>query len=162
MFNHAPEDYRCPFCAVARDEFMDDFPLTRPEDVIVRTELATALIPYAMWPNNPGNGLVIPNKHFENIYDLPLEYATEIHRLARALALAMKSVYGCSGVSTRQHNEPDGYQDVWHFHTHVIPRYKNDFLYPLYPFGLPMSDVERADFASQLRGFLELHPEVLS
>jgi histidine triad (HIT) family protein len=162
MFNHAPGDYRCPFCAVAQGEFTDDFPLTRPEDVIVRTELATALIPYAMWPNNPGNGLVIPNKHFENIYDLPLEYATEIHRLARALALAMKSVYGCSGVSTRQHNEPDGHQDVWHYHLHVFPRFKDDFLYPLYPFGRPMSDVERADFASQLRGFLELHPEVLA
>jgi histidine triad (HIT) family protein len=162
MFNHAPADYRCPFCAVARGDFTDDFPLTRPEDVIVRTKLATALICYGTWPNNAGNALVVPNQHFENIYDLPLEYATEIHRLARAIALAMKSEYGCSGVSTRQHNEPDGYQDVWHFHTHVIPRYRHDFLYPLYHLPRKMSDQQRAGFASQLRGFLELHPEVLS
>jgi histidine triad (HIT) family protein len=161
MFNHAPADYRCPFCAVARGDFTDDFPLTRPEDVIVRTDLATALICYGTWPNNAGNALVVPNQHFENIYDLPLEYATEIHRLARALAVAMRSVYGCSGVSTRQHNEPDGYQDVWHYHLHVFPRYKDDFLYPLYSFGRPMSDRQRAGLASQLRGFLELHPEVL-
>jgi histidine triad (HIT) family protein len=160
MFNHAPADYRCPFCAVARGEFTDDFPLSRPEDVIVRTDLATALVCHSTWPNNAGNALVVPNQHFENIYDLSLEYATEIHRLARVLSLAMKSVYGCSGVSTRQHNEPAGNQDVWHFHTHVFPRYTDDDLYKTD--RQASAEVERADFAKRLRDYLELPPEVLA
>ena len=41
----------------------------------------------------------------------------------------MKDAYGCDGVSTAQHNEPDGNQDVWHYHTHVFPRYQGDNLY---------------------------------
>ena len=162
MFNHAPENYRCPFCAISTDDFSDSFPLSRREDLIVRTQLATAFICLGTWPNIAGNALVIPNKHFENIYDLPLEHATEIHRLTRALALGMRSTYGCSGISTRQHNEPDGYQDVWHFHTHVIPRFKDDFLYPLYPFGQVAPAGQRADFAGRLRTYLEHHPEVLA
>ena len=44
-------------------------------------------------------------------------------------ALAMKAVFQCDGVSTRQHNEPAGYQDVWHFHVHVFPRFHGDSLY---------------------------------
>jgi diadenosine tetraphosphate (Ap4A) HIT family hydrolase len=42
--------------------------------------------------------------------------------------IAMRHTYGCDGISTRQHNEPAGYQDVWHFHLHVFPRYHGDVL----------------------------------
>lgn len=38
-------------------------------------------------------------------------------------------MYQCDGVSSRQHNEPCGSQDVWHYYLHVFPRYKNDELY---------------------------------
>jgi histidine triad (HIT) family protein len=41
----------------------------------------------------------------------------------------MKQVYDCDGVSTRQHNEPAGNQDVWHYHLHVTPRYHGDRFY---------------------------------
>ena len=45
------------------------------------------------------------------------------------MALTMKVVYSCDGISTRQHNEPAGNQDVWHYHLHVTPRYKDDVFY---------------------------------
>jgi len=41
----------------------------------------------------------------------------------------MKQAWKCDGVSTRQHNEPAGNQDVWHYHMHVFPRWDNDDLY---------------------------------
>jgi histidine triad (HIT) family protein len=129
MYHHAPPDYDCPFCRVAHNRFTKAKPITRPEDVVFRTSLATVFIASHSWPNNRGHVLIIPNQHFENIYELPLEYATEIHRLARATALAMKTVYGCEGTSTRQHNEPAGGQDVWHYHLHVYPRNQGDNLY---------------------------------
>lgn len=78
MYNHAPESYDCPFCRVAKNEYTETYPLTRPGDVFLKTEWATAFIAAGTWPNNPGNVLVIPNRHFENIYELPLEYATEV------------------------------------------------------------------------------------
>ena len=81
------------------------------------------------WPRNPGAVLVIPNDHYENIYDLPVELGTPIQRAVRSSAIAMKTAFGCDGVSTRQHNEPDGNQDVWHYHVHVFPRWMDDRLY---------------------------------
>ncbi|QDP98955.1 hypothetical protein FOE78_19615 [Microlunatus elymi] len=40
----------------------------------------------------------------------------------------MRARYGCTGVSLRQHNEPDGNQTVWHFHQHIIARWPDDHL----------------------------------
>ena len=153
MYNHAPPDYDCPFCRVANKTYTDTYPITRPEDVFLQTDLATAFIAAGTWPNNPGNVLIIPNQHFENIYDLPLEYATEIQRLARAIALAMKAVYRCEGISTRQHNEPHGSQDVWHYHVHVFPRYANDDLYVLSPMRRTTTLEERLPYVQKLKDY---------
>jgi histidine triad (HIT) family protein len=78
---------------------------------------------------NSGHVIIIPNQHHENLYDLPLSTATAIHALAREVALTMKQHYQCLGISTRQHNEPAGDQEVWHYHLHVFPRYHEDNLY---------------------------------
>ncbi len=149
MYNHEPEGYDCPFCEIASRL---ENPRTRHDDLIFHDDRVTAFINIARWPNNPGNAIVIPNAHFENIYDLPLEYATAIHDLARAIALAMKSTYPCDGISTRQHNEPAGNQDVWHYHLHVFPRYLNDQFYFTSP--QPADPAERATYARLLRNAL--------
>ncbi|MEY4530847.1 MAG: hypothetical protein RLZZ156_1568 [Deinococcota bacterium] len=161
MISHAPKDYRCPFCTVARDEFTDSFPLSRAEDVIWRSNLVTAFICLWRSPRNSGHVLIVPNQHFENIYELPLEFASEIARVSRAVALAFKAVYVCDGVSTRQHNEPSGNQDVWHFHTHIFPRYKNDDLYKTYGEGRYATPSERAVDAARLRLYLEANQSAL-
>lgn len=79
--------------------------------------------------NNPGAVLVIPKKHYENIYDIPDELLAEVYKVVKRIAIAVRSAYDCEGTSTRQHNEPSGNQDVWHLHVHVFPRYKDDNLY---------------------------------
>jgi histidine triad (HIT) family protein len=132
MYNHAPKNYDCPFCRITNNNFTSPSVYTKAEDVVLRTLLATAFLSSHWWPNNPGHVLIIPNKHFENIYDLPLEYAADIHKTAQQVALAFKAVYNCDGVSTRQHNESAGNQDVWHYHLHVFPRYHNDEVYTLF------------------------------
>lgn len=77
-------------------------------------------------PGNPGSVLVMPVDHYENIFDLPGALAAPIHTAARSAATAMKVAFGCDGISLRQHNEPAGSQDVWHYHLHVIPRWHGD------------------------------------
>ena len=115
----------------------------------------TVFIPLHKWPNNPGHVVIIPNEHYENIYDLPLYLATKINECARAVALAMKATYVCDGISTRQHNEPDGGQDVWHYPLHVFPRYKGDLFYST-PRELTTADERDAcarKLGAQLRGW---------
>jgi histidine triad (HIT) family protein len=126
MVSHAPPDYDCPFCRYIGgegNEFVD------PDHEVERTPDVLAFVSPTWWPNNPGNVLVIPTSHIENLYELPDELGTPLQRTVRRVAIAMKNAYGCDGVSTRQHNEPAGNQDVWHFHTHVFPRWQGDNLY---------------------------------
>ena len=147
MYNHSPENYICPFCLIA-EGIENDHVITRQKDIVYKDDFVTAFIGAGKWKNNPGNIIIIPNKHFENIYDLPDEYSHKIHDCEKQIALAFKAVYKCDGVSSRQHNEPAGNQDVWHYHLHVFPRYKNDNLYTtereLY------TPEERAEYAKKL------------
>lgn len=128
MVSHAPENYACPFCLLMQG-IKNEHVHSLSSDIVYRDERVAAFVSSHQWPNNYGNVIVIPAEHFENIFDLPVRFALDIHRTAKRLAVAMKVVYACEGISTRQHNEPAGSQDVWHYHLHVTPRYENDRYY---------------------------------
>ena len=148
MYNHAPEGYDCPFCRLVCGFDTDR---SSQQDVVYRDDDVTAFLSAGWWPNSPGNILVVPNERYENTYDLPPELATPIQRVAREVAIAFKETYGAQGVSTRNHNEPAGMQDVWHYHLHVFPRYEGDALY-LHRRGSSTPE-ERLPYATKLRAF---------
>ncbi len=150
MYNHQPPDYQCPFCKIAQGGEDNH---TNQNDIVYRNESVTAFISPKWWAENPGHVIVIPNTHFENIYDTPDDALSEIYRIVKQIALAMKQEYKCDGVSTRQHNEPSGNQDVWHFHAHVFPRYPNDHLYLNHEKTEFVDAVSRLKFADMLRGY---------
>ncbi|GEM_PF-158352 len=151
-YRHAPEDYVCPFCLLIAGIEDTRRVLSVATDVVYRDAEVTVLVSSHQYPNNPGHVLVIPNRHYENLYELPDALGGSIHAAARAVALAMKTAYGCDGVSTRQHNEPAGYQDVWHYHLHVFPRYPGDELYSSR--SRLMDPADRAAYARRLRAHL--------
>ncbi|MFZ6003622.1 MAG: HIT family protein [Actinomycetota bacterium] len=146
MHNHEPGGYRCPFCRNIRDGESD-----MPFEVLHRDDDVLVKVNPKWWPNNPGAALVIPVEHHENLYDLPVRLAEPILRATRFTALAMKSAFGCEGVSTRQHNEPAGNQDVWHFHVHVFPRFPDDGLYRFHDEWRWANAEEMRDCADRLR-----------
>jgi histidine triad (HIT) family protein len=149
--SHAPAWYDCPFCKVVADAS------TRrsvQSDVVYRDDAVTAFVAADWWPNNPGAVLVVTNQHVENLYGLPDQLGGRIARVVRLVALAMKQAYHCPGISTRQHNEPAGGQDVWHYHQHVFPRYPDDRLYQLTEQRAPAPIDERTIYAETLRSTL--------
>jgi histidine triad (HIT) family protein len=152
MYNHAPENYPCPFCLLLKG-VKNEHVLSIQSDIVYHDNVVTAFIGSHQWPNNHGNVIIVPNEHFENIYDLPLRFAQAIHGVAKHLAIAMKMVYSCDGVSTRQHNEPAGNQDVWHYHLHITPRYENDNFYNTQRHFMPIA--ERVKHAEALKKSLE-------
>jgi histidine triad (HIT) family protein len=154
MFHHEPKNYVCPFCQLLADH---DDKYNCQDDIITQNKFVTLIVAPRWWVNNPGNVLVIPNKHFENIYELPDDYLTEIYKMAKKAAIALKEVYGCDGTSTRQHNEPAGGQDVWHLHVQVLPRYAGDELY-LNDKNSRFADAhERKPYADKLRAHFADH-----
>jgi len=150
--SHAPANYICPFCLVAQG-VENEHVWTKQDDVVYRDAFVTAFIAASCWPNNKGHVLIIPNGHYENIYELPDALSAKIHALEREIALAFKEVYRCGGVSSRQHNEPCGNQDVWHNHLHVFPRYPNDNLYKTSREPFPPG--ERKLYADRLRAYFQ-------
>lgn len=151
-FYRPPADYVCPFCQLVQGIAHPGLE-SHADDIFYQTPQVTAFIASRWWPNNPGHVLIIPNTHIETIYDLVPEIAGPVHEAARQVAIAFKHVYGAEGTSTRQHNEPAGYQEVFHYHLHVFPRYTNDYLYDLTYQRRRTTPEERAAYAGRLRAY---------
>lgn len=128
MYNHAPKNYHCPFCQLATGTDLDQRHSLQT-DVVYQDKFIIVFIARDGWINNEGHVLIAPTKHYENIYELPDSLISKIHSMEKKIAIAMKKVYTSGGISSRQHNEPIGGQDVWHYHLAIFPRYKNDQLY---------------------------------
>jgi histidine triad (HIT) family protein len=147
--SHAPPGYRCPFCALVVGVDAD-----RQPDIVRRTAGAMAFISPRWWPSNHGHVLVVSARHYENLYELPDEAGHAVHDLVREVAIAIRRTYhGCQGVSTRQHNEPAGNQDAWHYHVHVFPRYAGDQLYASRPYPEFVTADQRRPYAERLRSY---------
>ena len=142
--SHAPPAYNCPFCAIAAGA-EPEFTAWRDGHVVV--QIANRRAPDSS--ESPGNALVIPLAHHENLYALPDDLAAPVARTARRVAIAMRRGYPCDGVTVRQNNEPAGGQDVWHLHTHVIPRFAGDRRSKTRV--VRPDDAERARYAARLR-----------
>ena len=155
-FSHQAEGYQCPFCRVAAGEDLaDDY--TKQADVVYRDGTVTAFVSSAWWPANQGHVLVVPNDHHENVYAIPDAALAAVQVAGKRIALALKATYGCDGTSFRQHNEPGGDQEVWHYHLHVFPRYRGDDLYLRTRERRNTTPAERAPYAQKLRRHLAQH-----
>jgi histidine triad (HIT) family protein len=152
--SHEPENYVCPFCELhaGRESEYD-----RIQDIVFKNEFVTASIAPKWWIHNPGNVLVMPNAHYENLYSIPDDILTEVYKVVKKVAIAIRETYGCDATSTRQHNEPAGNQAVWHLHVHVFPRYENDDLYQNHDNKKFVSAEERLPYAEKLRNYFAHH-----
>jgi histidine triad (HIT) family protein len=153
MYNHAPLKYRSPFSSLIAKKNLEEIH-SRVEDIVYQDDFVTAFICSRSEEKNQGNVLVVPNELHENLYDIPDDLLAKIHHVSKRIAIAMKAAYGCDGVSLRQHNEPAGNQEVWHYHLHVIPRYENDRLYAHYEERQQSDPEVRASYAAKLREHL--------
>jgi histidine triad (HIT) family protein len=128
MITHTPKNYIRPFCLVANG-VENEHVITKQSDIFYKDDVCIAFVSSHWWRNNPGNIIIISRKHYENIYDIPDDTLGYINKISKQVALAIKKTYKSDGTSLRQHNEPAGNQEVFHYHLHVFPRYFNDYLY---------------------------------
>ena len=70
--------------------------------------------------------LFLPKEHAANVFELSEETASKVFVLAKKIATVLKEVTGCEGVNILQNNGEIAGQTVFHFHMHIIPRYKGD------------------------------------
>ena len=76
-------------------------------------------------PAAKGHALILSKEHYANIYELPEELAAKAMILAKKLAANMTEKLQCDGFNLVQNNGKVAGQTVFHFHLHLIPRYKD-------------------------------------
>ena len=74
-------------------------------------------------PLNMGHTLVIPKAHHVDIFDTPEKEISQVHRVSKKVALAVKKATKADGVSIIQQNGKAAGQDIFHLHVHVVPRF---------------------------------------
>ncbi len=141
---YAPDKYNCPFCKLVSGDYG-----SRENEIIFESNEVIVFPAKHHKKGNEGNLLVVPKQHIENLYQLPLNLAEPILEATQKAAVVLKAALQCDGISIRQHNEPAGGQDVWHYHVHVIPRYTDD-TFQVSSHEL-VSDEERLKMAMRLR-----------
>ena len=77
-------------------------------------------------PATKGHALILPKEHYANLYELPEAVAMDVMKLAKKMAKIMTDKLCCNGFNLVQNNGEVAGQTVFHFHMHLIPRYKND------------------------------------
>ena len=110
------KDNDCIFCKIAAGE-IPSATLCEDDDFRVILDLG---------PASKGHALIIPKEHYRNLYDIDDETAAKAIILAKKMVNKMKDVLGCDGYNIVQNNEETAGQTVFHFHMHMIPRYKGD------------------------------------
>lgn len=106
----------CIFCKIANGEI--------PSATLYENECFRVILDVN--PASRGHTLILPKEHFSNLYEIPEEWAAEIFKLSKKIAVRLKDVLKCDGLNVVQNNGSCAGQTVFHFHMHLIPRYEND------------------------------------
>jgi histidine triad (HIT) family protein len=78
-------------------------------------------------PVNPGHVLLVAKTHAPALADLDEDSGAHAFRIAMRMQQAIRrSHVKCEGVNVFVADGEAAFQDVFHFHLHVIPRYEGD------------------------------------
>ncbi len=112
------EEISCIFCQIANGNAQAKI-VYQDNDVIAFLDIN---------PLAPGHTLVIPKKHIQNVFEMDDDLLHHIFTVAKQIAENMRKNLGAEGVNFLQSNGEAAEQSVFHFHLHIIPRWKNDGL----------------------------------
>ena len=130
----------CIFCKIAAGE-IPSATLYEDDDFRIILDLG---------PASKGHALLLPKEHYENLYMLPDELAAKALPVAKKMITKLTEVLGCDGYNVVQNNGETAGQTVFHFHMHLIPRYKGDQVGLGWKMG-ELTDEERDDILAKLR-----------
>ncbi|HEX8870196.1 MAG TPA: HIT family protein, partial [Lentzea sp.] len=107
----------CVFCAIVAGE---------AEASVVHTD-DTAVAFMDLNPVTPGHVLVVPRVHAVSVEDLDEDTGAHIWRIGHRVARALRrSDLRCEGVNMFLADGEAAFQEIFHFHLHVFPRFRGD------------------------------------
>ncbi|MEX0770238.1 MAG: HIT family protein [Balneolaceae bacterium] len=108
-------DQKCPFCEPGRE-------------VIAENDHGYAV--FDKYPVSDGHTLVISRRHVPDYFDLSDEEKTACWKLVDEVKKHLEAEYNPDGWNIGINTGSVAGQTVFHFHCHVIPRYRGDVINP--------------------------------
>ena len=133
------KDENCIFCKLANGEIPT---ATLYEDEDFRVILDAS-------PASKGHALILTKEHYANLYELDDEVAAKVLVLAKKMITKLTDLLGCDGYNIVQNNGEAAGQTVFHFHMHLIPRYKDDQVGLGWTMG-ELTDADKEDILSRI------------
>jgi histidine triad (HIT) family protein len=109
-------DPDCIFCKLVAGEL--------PSTIVDEDERTVAFMDIA--PATRGHALVVPRAHSADLLSVSEADLEAVAVAARRLARRAKERLGADGVNLLNSCGAAAWQTVFHFHMHVIPRYRDD------------------------------------
>lgn len=109
---------KCIFCRIVAGEEV--------AEIVWRDGNVTCFFPRTKYVK--GHTLIVPNRHFENIFDMPAETSSALMGAAKFLSVRYRNILGCDGINLMHASGKAAQQSVFHFHIHLVPRFNNDGL----------------------------------
>jgi histidine triad (HIT) family protein len=106
----------CIFCKIIGNE-ISSVSLYEDDDFKVIMDIS---------PAAKGHAVLIPKKHFANLFEMDDDTASKVFVVVAKVAKAIKEELNCDGLNILQNNGEAAGQTVFHFHIHFIPRYHKD------------------------------------
>jgi histidine triad (HIT) family protein len=131
----------CVFCKIARGEEQASR-IYENEDVLAFLDAR---------PANEGHTLVIPRRHYENIFEVPDEELASLFQIVKKVAAAVMKSQEAEGIRILQNNGKAANQIIFHFHVHIIPEYQRQGVFR-HRQTAELGDLERV--AAKIRDFM--------
>ncbi|MGV8169281.1 MAG: HIT family protein [Candidatus Nanoarchaeia archaeon] len=112
------DEKNCIFCKIAAKQVNSNI-IYEDKNVVCFLDLH---------PVARGHCLVVPKKHYENVFDIDSEVLKSLAVAAKQVSAEIKSKLKAAGVNLLNASGKDAQQSVFHFHLHIVPRYENDGL----------------------------------
>lgn len=112
----------CIFCKLANGEI--------PTVTVYEDDTFRAILDIA--PAHKGHVILLPKAHADNLFELDDEIASKALPVVKKIAVAVKAATGCDGINILQNNGTAAGQSVFHLHIHVVPRFENDGILPVW------------------------------
>ena len=108
----------CIFCAIVAGR--------APAHRLLEDEHTVSFLNIA--PATTGHALVVPRRHADGLWDLEDEEHARVARTAGRVARMLRAALHPAGMNLVHATGTAAWQTLFHFHTHVVPRYRADEL----------------------------------
>jgi len=102
----------CIFCKIVKGE--------AKSWKVYETEHAYAFLDIR--PASRYHTLVIPKKHYVNIFDIPEEELTEVIKVVKKVSKLYEEKLGIRNIQIISNSGAEAQQEVFHSHFHIVPR----------------------------------------